>query len=214
MQKRGMFFLTILTAFFFFHTARLGALNLDEPASQVGVFGAALLLSSIPAMNFNIKQPVSKEVFFGYGYDDHLEGKGEYIHQTLAVDFNYQYNRNNRFWRYFQFQLEPFVSFVSSPDDNAEIGCVFFIKYTVPWDFPLKPYVRGGSGVILLTQETKELSTMFNFASQIGCGVSCALPRVNISLEYRLRHISNAEIKQPNDGIDDRIWLVGIGGNF
>lgn len=213
MHKSGLSFFAVLCAFCFLYSVPARALNLEEPASRMGVFGAICLLSSIHAMTFNIKNPVSREVFFGYGYGDKLKGRGEYIHHTLAVDFSYLYNQRS-FWRHFQFQLEPFVSFVSSPDDNGEIGCVFFIKYTVPWKFPVKPYVRGGSGVILITQETEELSTMFNFASQIGYGISYALPNMNVSLEYRGRHISNADIKEPNSGIDDFIWLLGIGGNF
>jgi len=214
MCKNVARFFLFFCAFCFLCSAPARALNLEEPPSQMGVFGALCLLASIPAMNFNIKHPYSTEIFYGYGSGDKLSGRGEYIHHMLAVDFSYQYNQNNRFWKYFQFQLEPFVSYVSSPDESSEAGCVFFIKYTVPWNFQLKPYVRGGSGVILVMQETDELSTVFNFASQIGCGVSCALPKLNVSLEYRGRHISNADIKQPNSGIDDFIWLLGIGGNF
>jgi len=214
MCKNVARFFLFFCAFCFLCSAPARALNLEEPPSQMGVFGALCLLASIPAMNFNITQPHSMEFFYGYGDGDYLDGAGEYIHHTLAVDFSYLYNQKNRFWKYFQFQLEPFVSYVSSPEDNGEIGCVFFIKYTVPWDLPVKPYVRGGSGVILVTQESEDMSTMFNFASQIGCGVSCELPNLNFFLEYRGRHISNADIKQPNSGIDDFIWLLGLGGKF
>jgi len=45
-------------------------------------------------------------------------------------------------------------------------------------------------------------------------GISCALPKMNISFEYRKRHISNAGIREPNSGIDDSICLLGIGGSF
>jgi hypothetical protein len=170
------------------------------------------LLPSSPAMSIDIKKPASKEFFLGYGCGDNLKNRGEYVHHTLSLDLNYPFD--GYFWRYFQFQLEPFVSFVSSPENNGEIGCAFFIKYTVPWDFPLKPYVRAGSGVILITQESEEQTSGFNFANQVGCGISYALPEVNISLEYRIRHISNAGIREPNSGIDDSIYLLGIGGSF
>jgi len=132
----------------------------------------------------------------------------------LATDLSYLYNQDNRFWKHFQFQLEPFISYVSSPDDSSEVGCVFFLKSAAPWDFPLKPYIRVGSGVILVMQESEELSTVFNFASQLAGGISWVLPKMNISLEYRRRHISNAGIKEPNEGIDDSIWALGIEGRF
>jgi hypothetical protein len=213
MVHRCVLIVVFLCCLSFLSAVPARALNLEEPASQAGVFGALCLISSIHAMTFSIKNPAAKELFLGYGYGGYLKNRGEYIHHTLALDYTYLYDRRS-FWRHFQFQIEPFVSFVSSPENNGEIGCVFFIKYAVPWRFPLKPYIRGGSGVILLTQETDELSTMFNFASQIGCGVSYALQNLKLSLEYRYRHISNADIKQPNSGIDDYIWLLGIGGNF
>ncbi|MDD3726582.1 MAG: acyloxyacyl hydrolase [Candidatus Ratteibacteria bacterium] len=159
---------------------------------------------------FDIRKPEGKEVFITYGWDDHLKNKGEYVHHTLGVDFCYPMP-----WKNFQFQLEPFVSLVSSPDVNAEVGLVFFIKYTFPIKFPVKPYVRGGSGVILITQDTEEQSTMFNFASQSGYGLSIDIGKNKyLLLEYRNRHVSNADIKQPNSGIDSYIWLLGVGGDF
>jgi len=165
-------------------------------------------------MGFDIRKPSSKEVFLGYGYDETLKNNHEeYVHFTAALDFSYPFTEKGM-WRNFEFQLEPFLSFVASPDDNAVSGCVFFFKYTLPLNFPVKPYVRGGSGVILLTQETEEQSTLFNFASQMGYGLSCEIKDIDIFVEYRNRHVSNASIKHPNDGLDSYIWLVGIQGLF
>ncbi len=212
MVHRCVLMIRFLFAFFFLSVVPSSALNLDQPAAKMGAFSAICLLSSIHAMTFDIKKPVSREFFFGYGYGD-LKNGLEYIHHTVALDLNYLYNQRS-FWRNFQFQLEPFVSFLSSPDENGEIGCVFFIKYTVPWKFPLKPYLRGGSGVILISQETEDQTSGFNFASQIGYGISCSLPNTQISLEYRSRHISNWFLGEPNSGIDTNIWLLGIGGRF
>lgn len=172
------------------------------------------LLFSSTAMGFDIRKPASSEIFLGYGYDSTLKNTDdEYAHLTAAFDFSYPFAETGM-WRNFEFQLEPFLSYVTSPDDNAEIGCVFFIKYTLPLNFPVKPYVRGGSGVILLTQETEEQSTLFNFASQMGYGLSCEIKDIDVFVEYRNRHVSNASIKQPNDGLDSYIWLVGIRGLF
>ena len=163
-----------------------------------------------PLMAFDIRKPEGKEFFIAYGWDDHLKNKGEYVHHTAGVDFCYPLK-----WKGLQFQLEPFVSLVSSPETNGEIGCVFFIKYTFPLKFPVKPYVRGGSGIIVITQETEEQSTLFNFASQSGYGISIDIGKDKYLLvEYRNRHVSNADIKQPNSGIDSYIWLLGVGGNF
>ncbi|MCM8829747.1 MAG: acyloxyacyl hydrolase [Candidatus Omnitrophica bacterium] len=159
---------------------------------------------------FDIRKPSGKEVFITYGWDDHLKNQGEYVHHTIGIDLCYPLP-----WKNFQFQLEPFASLVSSPDVNGEIGLVFFIKYIFPLNFPIKPYLRGGSGIIVITQETEEQSTLFNFASQSGYGLSVDIGRGRyILIEYRNRHVSNADIKKPNSGIDSYIWLLGFGSSF
>jgi len=188
-------------------------LDIEKPLVKVGVIGASCLLLSIPAMTFDIRKPSSRDFVFGYGYGGRLKNKEDYVHNTLALDFSYHYNEKS-FWRYFQFQLEPFVSFVSSPETNGEAGCLFFIKYQVPWEFPLKPYIRGGSGVILISQESEQQTTGLNFASQVGYGISYAFPNSSLFLEYRTRHISNWFMGSPNAGIDTSIWLLGIGGHL
>jgi len=171
------------------------------------------LFSASSARGFDIKKPSSKEVFLGYGYGDYLKNKGEYTYNLLAGDLSYSFSETG-IWRTFSFQLEPFISLVSSPETNGEIGCVFFIRYLVPWNFPLKPYARGGSGVICISQESLEQSTGINFASQVGYGLSYQLPNINIYLEYRNKHVSNWFMGPPNSGIDTYIWLLGIGGRF
>lgn len=159
---------------------------------------------------FDIRKPDGKEVFITYGWDDHLKNQGEYVHHTAGIDLNYPLP-----WKNFQFQLEPFFSVVSSPDVNGELGLVFFVKYTFPVNFPIKPYVRGGSGIIVITQETEEQSTKFNFASQSGYGISINMGKDRyLLIEYRNRHVSNADIQKPNAGIDSYIWLLGFGSNF
>ncbi|MCM8760098.1 MAG: acyloxyacyl hydrolase [Candidatus Omnitrophica bacterium] len=159
---------------------------------------------------FDIRKPEGKEVFITYGWDDHLKNNPQYVHHTTGIDLCYPLP-----WKNFQFQLEPFASLVSSPDVNAEVGLVFFIKYTFPLKFPVKPYVRGGSGIIFITQETEEQSTQFNFASQSGYGLSVDIGRDRyLVIEYRNRHVSNADIKKPNSGIDSYIWLLGFGSRF
>ncbi|GEM_PF-1561026 len=189
------------------------ALDTEKPLVKVGLIGASCLLLSIPAMTFDIRKPASRDIFFAYGYGGHIKNKDNYVHNTVGLDFSYNYDERS-FWRHLQFQLEPFVSLVSSPETDGELGCVFFIKYQVPWDFPLKPYIRGGSGVILISQESEQQTTGLNFASQMGFGVSYTFPNSSLFLEYRTRHISNWFMGSPNAGIDTSIWLLGIGGHF
>jgi hypothetical protein len=56
-----------------------------------------------------------------------------------------------------------------------------------------------------------DLSTAFQFASLVGVGLGFG-GRGQYELSYRFTHFSNADIKQPNDGID--MHLLKLGYNF
>lgn len=65
-------------------------------------------------------------------------------------------------------------------------------------------YVEGGIGANLISRtslETKRFSTQFQFGDHIGFGYRFGA-KAAWDLGYRFQHLSNARIKQPNDGID------------
>ncbi|MGB9677607.1 MAG: acyloxyacyl hydrolase, partial [Candidatus Ratteibacteria bacterium] len=73
---------------------------------------------------------------------------------------------------------------------------------------------KVGTGIIYLSSDFVEQSTNFNFASS-GCfGVRIQIKKVFLDAEIRLRHVSNAGIKEPNEGINSKIFLIGIGYDF
>lgn len=111
-----------------------------------------------------------------------------------------------------QFVLEPFVSYVSSPDNNAEIGNNFLIKIGfLPETSKFQPYFKGGVGLIYMTQHTREQSTQFNFNEYAGVGAHYFFRKnIALTLEYRFRHISNAGISRPNTGINTHLGDCGI----
>jgi len=155
------------------------------------------------------KKLISIDYFSGYGYAK-LERQDDYIFSPFCIDFTYPIPFSKKDSQ-FQFQLEPFFSYVSQPDTNAEIGLSFFFKYRFFKEEKLQPYIRFGSGIIYITQDTYEQSTNYNFVSQLGTGLSYFLKNnFGVAVEYRYRHISNAGIKEPNSGIDSRLFLFGI----
>ena len=111
-----------------------------------------------------------------------------------------------------QFQIEPFLSLVTNPQTNMEVGTSFLLKFgLLPENWKLQPYIKGGSGMIYMTQHTLEQSTQFNFISHFGAGFHYFLNKDRaLTLEYRYRHLSNASIKHPNSGIDSHYCLFGI----
>lgn len=66
------------------------------------------------------------------------------------------------------------------------------------------PYVEGGIGAHFLSQTSlgdKNFSTSFQFGSHLGFGYRFG-SRKAWDIGYAFQHLSNADIKKPNDGID------------
>lgn len=66
------------------------------------------------------------------------------------------------------------------------------------------PYLEAGIGVSFLSEETingRDLSTHFQFEDRVGIGVRMG-EEGRHNLSFRYVHYSNADIKQPNEGID------------
>jgi len=108
--------------------------------------------------------------------------------------------------------IEPFASFVSEPDNNAEIGNNFLIKIGfLPETSKIQPYFKGGVGVVYITQHTREQGTQFNFNEYAGIGMHYFFKKnLALTAEFRWRHLSNAGIDSPNSGINTNYGICGI----
>ena len=76
------------------------------------------------------------------------------------------------------------------------------------------PFAEAGIGAHLLSDTrlgVRVFSTAFQFGSHIGLGLGFG-ERGQYELSYRYQHLSNADIKQPNDGLD--LHLLRLGYNF
>jgi hypothetical protein len=75
----------------------------------------------------------------------------------------------------------------------------------------IMPVVSWGAGVLYTSAETPPGTTRINFTPQIGFGVSfLRSDRMVVSAEYRLHHISNANLAQPNPGINSSVLQFGL----
>ena len=74
-----------------------------------------------------------------------------------------------------------------------------------------KPYIEGGIGVSLFAKthiRKRNLSSAFLFEDRVGVG----LMTDDYNFEFRYMHYSNANIAEPNDGID--IFIFSISKRF
>lgn len=109
-----------------------------------------------------------------------------------------------------EFLTEFFANAVVSPDNNQEVGFDILVKYSYPVTEKINPYFFTGGGIIYTSQHTHEQSTQWNFLPQAAVGVSYDLKEdFSIDMEWRYRHLSNANRKLPNDGINVYMFLIG-----
>jgi len=150
-----------------------------------------------------------------------LRTKDNYNLYPFLVDFDFnlkplirKLNFNPK--QLLQFQIEPFISFVSSPEANIETGTSFFLKMGIlPETAKFQPYIKAGLGMVYMTQHTREQSTQFNFIEQGGLGLHYFFRKnTAFTLEGRFRHLSNASIKHPNTGINTYFVVAGLSYRF
>jgi len=109
------------------------------------------------------------------------------------------------------FVVEPFVNTILSPDSNVEVGSNFLVKYVFPLSDKFQPYLKGGLGVLYMSQHTREQGSQYNFLPQAGAGFHYFIKdKVALSCEYRYRHLSNNSFDEPNGGIDVNMALAGL----
>ncbi|MBU0548946.1 MAG: acyloxyacyl hydrolase [Candidatus Omnitrophica bacterium] len=189
----------------------------------IAVVIISLLSLAIPGRAWAGRETVSLagiEFLFGYGQGD-LDYGEDYKIIPLLVAFDFDIKALTKKIGFnpasmVQFQIEPFLGLITQPKTNLEIGNSFLFKLgLVPDDWKLQPYLKGGAGMIYMTQHTIEQSTQFNFIPQAGAGLHYFINSdTALTAEYRFRHLSNASIKHPNSGIDADIYLFGIARRF
>jgi opacity protein-like surface antigen len=110
-----------------------------------------------------------------------------------------------------EFMLELNFNTVVRPDSNVESGAAILLKYSYPLTEKIYPYVLGGGGMAYITLDTREEATQWGFTPQIGTGITYFLQKdLALNMEYRYRHFSNANIKEPNEGINVNMFLFGF----
>lgn len=153
------------------------------------------------------------EVLSGFG-SGRLQQKGNYSLIPIFLDFNFDLKKKNNgtFPPQLDFVLEPFFSYAYDPNNNIEIGNNFLFKIGfLPAQAKFQPYIKGGVGVIYLSQPTIEQATQLNFNDNAAIGMHYFFKEnTAFTLECRFRHISNAALKSPNIGINTYFTLFSL----
>ena len=106
--------------------------------------------------------------------------------------------------------LEPQINPVFNPETDLEFGVGVGLKYMHPITDEISAYIFGSVGPHYITVQTTDQANGFIFSDTIGAGLSFFLTgRTSVNLEYRFRHMSNADIEEPNGGIDTHFATIG-----
>ena len=91
------------------------ASHIEKMREKIGKFYSLLFLVFFISnvFSFDIRKPSSIDCFSGYG-KGHLDRQPDYKFSIVSVDFSYPVSS---VW---DFQLEPFTSYVFNPEDNFE----------------------------------------------------------------------------------------------
>ena len=178
------------------------------------------LISGQPCLAQEKKILSGIEFLTGFGWGK-LRDKENYNLIPLSVAFNFDLKPLINKIRinpggFVYFQIEPFLNAVSNPDSNLETGTSFWVKIGLLKETSkIQPYLKLGAGILYITQHTREQATQFNFSEQLGAGAHYYISKnTALTLEGRWRHLSNAGIKHPNQGINTYFVLTGISYKF
>lgn len=109
--------------------------------------------------------------------------------------------------------VEAWVGWVNRGPGDAFEGGVSPIVLKLDYDAGQRfvPYGIGGVGAMYTGLQGQDLGGPFEFASFVGVGLHTFLTdNIALTLSWRIRHISNAGIKDPNRGLNTNFFLIGL----
>jgi hypothetical protein len=169
----------------------------------------------------NAKCLESIEILAGFSSGELVRGQRSYMMAPLSVAFDFNLKNLTKKIGFdpaqlLQFQVEPFIGFITSPKNNLEAGTIFWLKIGLfPDTWKFQPYGKLGVGLDYMTAHIRQQSTQFNFTEQAALGAHYYFTKnTAFTLEGRLRHLSNSGIKEPNHGFNSYSLLTGISYRF
>jgi hypothetical protein len=109
------------------------------------------------------------------------------------------------------------ITYFYQPDDAYAVGVNLMLRQHFGNGSDFVPFVEAGGGFVLTNFNRKipELNGSFQFSPQVGIGVRKKLGRDHdLVVAVRLYHLSNANTKAPNIGLNTYLITVGYSRLF
>ena len=101
--------------------------------------------------------------------------------------------------------------FETEPKGGFAGGFAILFRYNFLPDGKFIPFVEAGAGILGLDFDVDGQRDGFNFSPQAGLGFHYFVSeRTALTGEWRWFHISNADTREPNNGIDSSLFLIGV----
>ena len=98
-----------------------------------------------------------------------------------------------------------------NPDTRMVVGLSGLVRYNFNTGRRWVPYVDGGFGLGYTDIDNPDLSTDFEFITQVGAGTRYFFgENTALVFQYRWFHLSNAGIDQPNNGTNTQMFYLGV----
>jgi hypothetical protein len=106
---------------------------------------------------------------------------------------------------------EVFAGAQYRPDIDYVVGIGPVLRYNFATGSRWVPFIDGTAGVTATSIRAADLSTAFEFNLQAGVGTHYFF-RENLAatLQYRFLHLSDANLKAPNLGVNDSVIYIGL----
>ncbi len=156
---------------------------------------------------------ISLPVYARFGID--MDARGLGFSDWVAFGARVLFNSGFRPQGLTQIMLEPFAAYVPSPASNLECGILLVFRYEWPEPAGVHPYVWNGIGGMYRTQHLYEQGTLWAFTPELGMGLKVLLgEQLALDLESRYRHSSTANLRQPNRGVNQWFYSIGISRSY
>ena len=111
----------------------------------------------------------------------------------------------------FELLVEGTLLVEVEPRSGVAGGGVLMFRYNFLPGGNFIPFVEAGGGFLGLSFDVDGQDNGFNFSVQGGLGCHYFVSeRTALTGEWRWIHISNADTREPNDGLDSSLFLVGM----
>lgn len=181
------------------------------------LFLFVFIVSKTKAQEFNYIQTKSSGFLIGTSYvDEHLPGGSNYHPIKLIYKYNFPLlkknkNRKSNIFLQIEPQFNPVI--VTNAKNAFEFGInVGFLYHKLTTDRSIL-FAGIGSGPHYISVETSLQSNGFIFSDNFIIGFRQLLnfkKPVELNIQTRFRHISNAGLQEPNLGIDNFFILIGL----